>query len=76
MVMMVVVIVNDNDNWAIIFHLLLKQYVVTPHLNRLDETVHMSGHSIGWYAEITKMSIIFTKYSLTIHNYHQIIPHI
>ena len=47
MVMMVVVIVNDNDNWAIIFHLLLKQYVVTPHLNRLDETVQMSGHSIG-----------------------------
>ena len=41
-----------------------KPYVVTPHLNRLDETVQMRGHNICFYAELTKI----------IPNYHQILP--
>ena len=41
-----------------------KLYVVTPHLNRLIETVQMRGHNICFDAELTK--IIF--------NYHQILP--
>ena len=43
---------------------LLKPYVVTPHLNRLNETVQMRGHNIRFYAELTKI----------IPNYHQILP--
>ena len=42
----------------------LKPYVVTPHLNRLDETVQMRGHNIRFYAELTK----------DIPYYHQILP--
>ena len=40
-----------------------KPYVVTPHLNRLVETVQMRGHNICFYAELTKV----------IPNYHQIL---
>ena len=32
-----------------------KPYVVTPHLNRLVETVQMRGHNICFYAELTKI---------------------
>ena len=32
----------------------IKTYVVTPHLNRLDETVQMMGHNIGYQLEIRK----------------------
>ena len=39
-----------------------KPYVVTPHLNRLVETVQKRGHNICFYAELTKI----------IPNYHQI----
>ena len=31
-----------------------KPYFVTPHLNRLIETVQMKGHNICFYAELTK----------------------
>ena len=41
-----------------------KPYAVTPHLSRLDEMVQMRGHSICFYAELTK----------TILNYHKIRP--
>ena len=41
-----------------------KPYVVTPHLNRLVETVQMRGHNISFYSELTKI----------IRNYHQILP--
>ena len=41
-----------------------KPYVVTPHLNRLIETVQMRGHNICFYAEFAKI----------IPNYHQIFP--
>ena len=44
--------------------ILLKPYVVTPHLNRLIETVQMMGHNICFYTELTKI----------ISNYHQILP--
>ena len=40
-----------------------KPYVVTPHLNRLNETVQMRGHNIYFYAELTE----------SIPNYHQIL---
>ena len=30
----------------------MKTYVVTPHKNRLDETVLMMGHKICFYGEI------------------------
>ena len=43
---------------------LLKPYVVTPHLNRLMETVQMRGYDICFYAELTKI----------IPNYYQILP--
>ena len=36
---------------------------MTPHLNRLDETVQMRGQSICFYAEFTKLSLIILKYS-------------
>ena len=32
-----------------------KPYVVTPHLNRLNETIQMRGHNICLYAELTKI---------------------
>ena len=37
---------------------------MTPHLNRLVETVQMRGHTIGFYSELMKLSRIITKYSL------------
>ena len=37
---------------------------MTPHLNRLTETVQMLGHNISFYAELTN----------SIPNYHQILP--
>ena len=50
-----------DDNFS---YLSSKPYDVTPHLNRLVETVQMRGHNICFYAELTK----------TIPNYHQILP--
>ena len=50
-------IIKDNFSYF-----LLKPYVVTLLLNRLDETVQIMGHNIGFYAELTKI----------IPNYHQI----
>ena len=47
-----------------ISYLTLKLYVVTPYLNRLFETVQMSGYNICFYAEFTKI----------IPYYHQILP--
>ena len=41
-----------EDNFS---YFSLKLYVVTPHLNRLDETVQMRGHNICFYAELTKI---------------------
>ena len=41
-----------------------KPYVVTPHLNRLIETVQMRDHKICFYEELT----------IIIPNYHQILP--
>ena len=40
-----------------------KPYDVTPQLNRLDETVQMSGHNICFYAKLIKI----------IPTYHQIL---
>ena len=34
----------------------LKTYVVTRHLNRLEETVQMRGHNVWFYAELTKIT--------------------
>ena len=39
----------------------LKPYVVTSHLNCLDETVQMRGHNICFYA---KLFLIIIQYSL------------
>ena len=39
-------------------------HVVTPNLNRLDETVQMRGHNIWFNADVTKI----------IPNYHQVLP--
>ena len=44
----------------------LEPYVVTPHLNRLIETVQMRGHNICFYVESTKI----------IPYYHKILPRI
>ena len=33
----------------------LKLYVMTPHLNHLDETVQMRDHNMCFYAELTKI---------------------
>ena len=43
-----------------------KPYVVTLHLNRLNETVQMRVHNIGFYAELRRI----------MPNYHHILPHI
>ena len=43
-------VVDDNFSYF-----LLKPYVVTPHLNRLIETVQMRGHNICFYAELIKI---------------------
>ena len=45
-------------------HFSSKPYDVTPHLNRLNETVQMRGHNICFYAKLTEI----------IPNYHQITP--
>ena len=42
----------------------MKTYVVTPHLNRLDETVQMWDHNICFMQNQEKLSLIITKYSL------------
>ena len=55
--------VDKREYLMIIFLISLKPYVVTPHLNRLIETVQMRGHNIRFYAELTK------KFSY----YHQIL---
>ena len=36
----------------------------TAQMSRLDETVQMRGHNIRLYAEVTKISLIITQYSL------------
>ena len=41
----------------------MKLYVMTPHLNRLNEMVQMRGHNICFYAEQTKLSLIIISYS-------------
>ena len=41
-----------------------KPYVLTPHLNRLTETVQMRGHNICFYEHLQKLSLITPKYSL------------
>ena len=41
-----------------------KPYVVTPNLNRLDETVQMRCHNICLCRNKKKISLILTKYSL------------
>ena len=47
----------------IIFLISHRNHVVTPHLKRLVETVHLRGHNM-FYAELTK----------DIPNYHQLLP--
>ena len=37
--------------------------VVTPHLNRLVETVQMRGHNLWFYSELTKIC----KYSVLLY---------
>ena len=49
-----------RDNFS---YFSLKVYVVTPHRNRLVETVPMKGHNICLYAELIKLSLIIIKYS-------------
>ena len=44
--------------------LLSKSFVLTPHLNRLVKTVQMRGPNIWIKAELKKLSLIITKYSL------------
>ena len=47
-----------RDNFCLVY---IKTYVVTPHLNRLIETVQMRGHNICFRSKIRKIII---KYSL------------
>ena len=49
-----------DDNFA---YFSSKPYIVTPHLNRLVETVQMRGHNVCFYEELIKI----------IPNYHQIL---
>ena len=42
----------------------LKPYIVTPHLNRRNETVQMRNHNVCFYAELTKIIL----------NYYGILP--
>ena len=42
-------IIRDNFSYFS-----LKPYVVTPHQNRLVETVQMRGHNVCFCAELTK----------------------
>ena len=41
----------------------IKTYVVTPHLNRLDETVQMRGHTIWFRRERRKIIIKYSRLS-------------
>ena len=41
-----------------------KPYAVTPHLNRLDETVQMRRQNICFNAKQPKLSLIIIKYPL------------
>ena len=43
-------IIEDNFSYFS-----LKLYVVSPHLNSLDETVQMRGHNICFNGELTKL---------------------
>ena len=54
-------LIKIEDNLS---YISLKPYVVTTHLNCLDETVKMRGHNMFFYAELTKLSLIIIKYSL------------
>ena len=49
--------------WDNFSYFSLKLYVVTPHLNRLVETVQIRGHNICFNEELTKI----------IPKYHQIL---
>ena len=48
----------------IIFLISHQTYDVTPHLNRLDETVQMRGHNICFKQIYQNLSLIITKWSL------------
>ena len=37
---------------------------MTPRMFCLDETVHMRGHIISFYADLQNLSLIITKYSV------------
>ena len=50
--------------WDNFSYFSMKPYVVTPHLNRLKETVQIRGHNICFGAELTKI----------IPDYCQILP--
>ena len=49
----------------------IKTYVVSPHLNRLDETVQMRGHNIWIWWEIKKIIIRYSFLSRTLHFYEK-----
>ena len=50
---------DDNS-----YYFSLKSYVVTPCVNRLNETVQMRGHNKCVYAELTKIILNIIKCSL------------
>ena len=54
-------IIGDNFSYFS-----MKPYVVTPHLNRLGETVHMMGHNIRFKGAIWKIIPKFFLLSLLI----------
>ena len=67
----------DKMEYLMISFLILssKPYVVTPHLNRLVETVQLSGYNVCFYAElkiIPKYSLLSTASDLTVpvNSYH------
>ena len=45
------------------FLFLIENVCCDPYLNRLVETIQMMGHSICFYAEVTKIILVITKYS-------------
>ena len=45
----------------IFFYFSSKPYVVTPHLNRLNETVQMRGHNICFKQSKQKVSLIINN---------------
>ena len=62
---------------------LIETICCDPHLNRLIETVQMSGHNIWFYAELTKIILVqmsghniwfYAELTKIIPNYHQILP--